>query len=751
MIPGLHRAGRLIGVFALAALGAAARQREPHAGYIYPAGGGRGTSFDVVLGGQYLDGATNLLVSGGGVSAVVVRHVKLMTPQQLNHLRNLFEKYVQVEQMGRTDPARKKEAEDLRRRITEQLRVIGIDEFSMRALADYRRMMSDPKRQVNPAISEQVRLKITIAPDAAPGDRELRLQAALGLTNPLKFQVGVLPEKQEKEPNDSGPNVVSGALPLVLNGQILPGDVDRFRIRARKGDRLVAWVQARSLIPYLADAVPGWFQATLGLYDTEGRELAYCDDNRFDPDPVVAVEIPADGEYDLEIKDSIYRGREDFVYRIAVGNIPFVAGIYPLGGPAGQTTPVRLTGWNLPSPEIPFAPLAPGVHRVAVRAGDLISNWQPFQADTWPETAEREPNNDTATAMRVSAPIIVNGRMDARGDRDILQFSANAGVKVVAEVIARRLNSPLDSILRLTDAAGRELAVNDDHDDKGAGLVTHQADSRLEAVIPSNGVYFLTVSDTQNKGGPDFAYRLRLGVPRPDFALWVTPASLNFRAGATVAATVFALRKDGFDGPIDLTLLKPTNGFALAGSRIPAGEDKVRVTLTCVGQRSGEPIPLTLEGTATIGGRQVSRCAAPADDMMQAFFYRHLVPAASWLAFAPRTDFRSPPLPPPAVAAPMQIVPGATSSIRMRLPLISNRRRWHLELNEPPDGVSLEKTNWGTDQIELVFKADPEKARVGARGNLIIEVFGEGLGGGRRVPVGFLPAIPFEIVSRGKS
>jgi len=34
-----------------------------------------------------------------------------------------------------------------------------------------------------------------------------------------------------------------------------------------------------------------------------------------------------------------------------------------------------------------------------------------------------------------------------------------------------------------------------------------------------------------------------------------------------------------------------------------------------------------LEGRATVEGREVTRQAAAAEDMMQAFFYRHLVPA----------------------------------------------------------------------------------------------------------------------------
>jgi len=39
-----------------------------------------------------------------------------------------------------------------------------------------------------------------------------------------------------------------------------PGEADRYRFQARKGQELVIAASARELIPYLADAVPGWFK-----------------------------------------------------------------------------------------------------------------------------------------------------------------------------------------------------------------------------------------------------------------------------------------------------------------------------------------------------------------------------------------------------------------------------------------------------------------------------------------------------------
>ena len=127
----------------------------------------------------------------------------------------------------------------------------------------------------------------------------------------------------------------------VVNGQILEGAVDQFWFTGTKGQQIVIVASARQLIPYIPDAVPGWFQATLAPFDAQGNELAYCDDYRFNPDPVIQCQIPADGEYAVEIKDALYRGRESFVYRITIGELPFVTDIFPLGGQRVRRRPFR--------------------------------------------------------------------------------------------------------------------------------------------------------------------------------------------------------------------------------------------------------------------------------------------------------------------------------------------------------------------------------------------------------------------------
>ncbi len=86
------------------------------------------------------------------------------------------------------------------------------------------------------------------------------------------------------------------ALPAVVNGQMTPGTADQYRFQAKRGQHLVVAASARELIPYVSDAVPGWFQAALTLRDAQGKELASADHFLFHPDPLIDYEIPSDGD-----------------------------------------------------------------------------------------------------------------------------------------------------------------------------------------------------------------------------------------------------------------------------------------------------------------------------------------------------------------------------------------------------------------------------------------------------------------------
>jgi hypothetical protein len=741
-----------------------AQQNTPRLAYVFPAGGQPGTVFQVKVGGQFLTNVTDVFVSGGGFQAAVIDYARPMMPMQAMELRDRM----QALQKQPMDAAVQKEMTDIRVKL----------------------LLFNNSRNISPVLAETVTLQITMAADAEPGERELRLATPQGLSNPLVFCVGQLPEFSEKEPINVGtqpganqpqisqpPTDMNIALPATVNGRIkpglarpqvpprpgqqfTPGDADRYRFQARKGQQLVIIVHARELIPYLADAVPGWFQATLALRDNKGNELAYADDNRFHPDPVLHYVVPEDGEYSIEIKDALYRGREDFVYRITLGELPFVTSLFPLGGRADTKSTVELRGWNLPAGKLTVVPKdeEPGIYPVSVRNGELVSNRVPFMTDTLPEVFEKESNNLPKSAQRLTLPVVVNGRVDQPGDWDVFSIQGRAGDKIVAEIHARRLDSPLDSMLKLTDAAGRQLAFNDDHEDKGTGLTTHHADSLITFTLPSQGTYYLHLGDAQQNGGAEYGYRLRVSAPRPDFELRVVPSGISAAGGMTVPITVHALRKDGFSGDIALALKDAPRDFLLSGALVPANQDQVRITLTVPPLPQREPLIVRLEGRANIQGREIRRPAVPAEDMMQAFAYRHLVPAGDLKVVVPRRGaFRAPAriLGEPS----LKVSAGDTVRLPVQLQMPPNNPfdKIQFELSAPPEGISLKEVLQVQDGMEIVLQCDAAKVEPGLKGNLIVNIIGErvppagnarGPANRQRIPLGTLPAIPFEIIQR---
>lgn len=768
-----------------------AQQNSPHIGYVYPAGGKVGSDFEVVIGGQFLTGLTNVFVSGGGVQATIVDYVRPIGSKELNDLRikidellarkavvrndfkalENFRSFKTAKTIKNDDAKEDKDIEELKKKYA-GAKWTDEDE---KMLADVRKKAtSGVRRPENPAISEIAMFRFVIDPDAKPGDREVRIATPQGLTNPMLFKIGKLTEFSEpaikkitqqrtvKEAQTGTFRVVAErkdmdiSLPAVVNGQIMAGTVDRFRFKAGKGVKLVIASSARELIPYLADAVPGWFQATLALYDSSGKEVAYDDDFRFNPDPVLYYEIPADGEYVLEIRDSIYRGREDFVYRITIGELPFITSIFPLGGSKDVSTTVELRGWNLPASRVVFdaKDKTPGIYPIWVKKDEWFSNVSPFAVDDVPDCLEKEPDSQHRTAQAITLPVIVNGSIDHPDDRDFFKFEGKAGDEIVAEVFARRLNSPLDSKLVLSDSDSKQLACNDDCEDKSSGLETHHADSYLRARLPADGTYYVEVVDTQHQGGPDYAYRMRVSKPRPDFSLRVVPSSINLRAGGTVAVTFYALRQDGFTNSISISLKDAPEGFRLGGATIQSTQEQVRITLTAPPIQQKQPVKLNFLGRAMVDGREVVHSAVPAEDMMQAFAYRHLVPSKEFQVgiggkFQQKADVKI------LSKLPVLIPIGGTAAVKLNIPKKVLDDKAELELNNPPDGITIQKTVQSGLGMEIILAAEEGKAKVGQKGNIIIDVYAKPASSGKnkklvtgRFKATTLPAIPFEVIAK---
>ena len=74
----------------------------------------------------------------------------------------------------------------------------------------------------------------------------------------------------------------------------------------------------------------------------------------------------------------------------------------------------------------------------------------------------------------------------------------------------------------------------------------------------------------------------------------------------SIPITVYALRHDGFAGPIVLTLKDAPTGFKLGGAVVPAYQDRVRLTLTAPVSLPDNPVSLHMEGRGDPDSRRHS-------------------------------------------------------------------------------------------------------------------------------------------------
>jgi hypothetical protein len=138
-----------------------------------------------------------------------------------------------------------------------------------------------------------------------------------------------------------------------------------------------------------------------------------------------------------------------------------------------------------------------------VVASNGISNVRAFVVDDLRSKVASKTNKSRAAAQTIITPVAIEGAMEELAVA-WFKISAKKRERVTLEVVATRLGSPLDSVLRVVDSRGREIASNDD----APGI---RGDSVLIFEAPDAGDYFVELRDVNYGGGRDFFYRLRVG------------------------------------------------------------------------------------------------------------------------------------------------------------------------------------------------------------------------------------------------
>lgn len=550
---------------------------NPYAGYLYPAGVKAGSTVRVLIGGQNFNNISGGIITGKGVKVKKVTPVPHF-PLPDGSQRAWIYKWLEGIEKGNMEKPEYPDLEKMEgwRRCVwwDQLDQLPPLEMSLTLRNLYVRR--NPLQQT-PSLRSMIILDIEADANAAPGVRELRIYGRRGVSAPKLFFVDKCDHYKEPlytPPNKTRPDTVRvKAVPAVVNGQIMPGETDSFVVRLEANTDYTFTLTGRSFQPFIGDAVPGHFQPVIQVIDPDGKELAFADDEFFLPDPVLRFKSNKAGDYLLKIRDNLYRGREDFVYRVAMEK-----------GRKSYKTVIR-----------------------SFRDMDEISEEEAVQRKLF-----------------IGRPLVVTGRLDRPGKVDSFRFKGRKGMKFHAEIAARRDGSPMDAVLTLYAPDGKTIVqADDDAKQLNVGLILQQTDPAIRTTLPADGVYKIEVSELNKEGGKEYCYKLRLGVEEPDFNVYTVRSMCNVNPNGGGSVKVLIELTGGFDGEI---FISGSKRF-VPNQKIKAGAKEAAISFRYPERRFTPPFGVRIFAEAKINGRKVRKAVVPADIFNQAFAYDHLLPA----------------------------------------------------------------------------------------------------------------------------
>jgi hypothetical protein len=421
------------------------------------------------------------------------------------------------------------------------------------------------------------KLSVTVAADVPPGTCWLRLHDDQGASSLRPFLIGSLPEIMEKaSKGPSRPQPVD--LPVVVNGKLArSGEVDSFALKLKKGQTLVAALEANDRLKSPMDGV-------LQVVSTDGFVLGQNNDFH-GLDPQLSFPVSEDGTYLIRVfafpstPDSGIRfaGADTFIYRLTLTTGGYADHALPLAVSRSSPGAVEMAGWNIPTE----------ARRVSVPEkanGETVSLFSPSVANPVQVRLEPHPCLDLTRKSRPADPLLppfsATGRLSRPDTPDVVTFTGRKGQALSIQVESRSLGLPLTPVLRILDASGKQLA-------RAESRAINQ-DCSLTVTPTQSGTFRAEVADLYGGSGERYVYLLRVTPPRPDFDLTVAVDRFVISPGKTLDVPVTVNRRNGFSGDVELSV---------AG--LPAG---VTAPMVMVGKSASKATVRLTAGKETVSG-----------------------------------------------------------------------------------------------------------------------------------------------------
>ncbi|MFK7777479.1 MAG: serine protease [Gimesia sp.] len=435
---------------------------------------------------------------------------------------------------------------------------------------------------------------VTIAKDCPKGIHEARVLTRLGISTSRAFNVGDLPETSQSKANTSLETAMKLDLNTLCNAVMSKQKVDFYTFEANKGQRIV--------IDCAAKGIDSKLNPVVIIADEKGLDLRV--ERR---GGMLDYEVPQQGKYVIKVHSLTYGGGPYHFYRLAIRGV------------ANDKVIPRL----------------PVIQTVSA------FSWPPVGLTDKAIRPEVEPNNQHAQAQKITLPCDITGSFYPAADVDTFEFTAKKGDVWWVEVVSERLGRPTDpsivvqyvskkdsketlkDVVELSDILSPVKVSGNNYSYDGPPYNAGSPDIIGKVVIKEDGVHRLQLRDLfgGTRNDPQNIYRLIVRKAEPDFALvgWSLHMNLRngdrsayskpiaLRAGSTMPIEVVVVRRDGFDGEIELFMENLPEGVTSAGLKIPKGKSR---GIMLVSSEANAPRGMTIAGffgRATINGKLVVR------------------------------------------------------------------------------------------------------------------------------------------------
>lgn len=435
---------------------------------------------------------------------------------------------------------------------------------------------------------------VTIANEAVPGVHDARVLSRLGVSSARAFSVSKLPEVTRTKPNNTVETALAIPLNSICNAVMTNRAVDFYSFQGVKGKRVIVDCAAAGIDSKLTPVVI--------VADAQGRDLMV---NR--TGGLLDFTPPSDGTYLVKLHSLTFQGGPQQFYRLALQE---VAGDAPAPRQAGTATVSSMS-------------------------------WPPHGLAALAASQEMEPNNKQVQAQKLTLPCDIAGSFFPAADVDTFEFTAKKGETWWVEVASERLGlatDPFVLVQRVTKEGDKETLTDvtelydipspmkvssNGYSYDGPPYDAGSPDVLGKVEIKEDGIYRIQVRDLfgGTRTDPGNLYRLIVRQAAPDFSLaaWAVHMTLRngdrsalskpiaLRAGSTMAFEVVVVRRDGFDGDIELSMEGLPPGVTASGLKIPAGKVQGMVIVSANENAPPAFSIAKMLGRAGINGANVAR------------------------------------------------------------------------------------------------------------------------------------------------